>query len=218
MLNKHKVFILSLLIFLVSISTVLVSYYISIVYNFIKPCIPNIEGCYSISRVGRNPPAIYIFKSGLIVVSFLIFYFYFLLRTDKKYSEIFFVFSILASLFLLLYIVFLGENNTYRFFRKIGIFFYIFLIIFSQFFLYLSYKNFVKNYFFYFGYYLSIVIILVSIICLPLMYAVSGEFSQLKNAISWNFFLLIKINFLIFGISYYKNTNEKYRKNIQESK
>lgn len=210
MLKKQKVFIISLLIFLISISTVCLSYYISLRYNFIKPCIPNIEGCYSISRVGRNPPAIYVFKSGLIVVSFLIFYFFHLLKTDKKYSQIYFVFSILASLFFILYIIFLGENNTYKFFRKIGIFFYIFLIICSQFFLYLTYKNLVKNSVFYFGYYLSIIIILIGIICLPLMYAVSGEFSQLKNAISWNYFLLIKINFLIFGISYYNNTNEKY--------
>ena len=203
--KNTKVLFLSFLIFVISISTVLTSYFISLKYNFIEACIPNIDGCFSISRVGRNPPAIYLFKTGLSIVALLIFYFFWLLRTKNKYSEVFYVFSILACFFLLLYMFFLGESTAYRFFRKIGIFFYIFLIIFSQFFLYLSFKGLIDNYLFRYGYWLSILIIAIGVACIPLMYAVSGEFSQLKNAISWNYFLLIKnridfISSLIFLI------------------
>ena len=101
--KNTKVLFLSFLIFIISISTVLISYFISLKYNFIEACIPNIDGCFSISRVGRNPPAIYLFKTGLSIVALLIFYFFWLLRTKNKYSEVFYVFSILACFFLLLY-------------------------------------------------------------------------------------------------------------------
>ena len=75
--KNTKVLFLSFLIFVISISTVLISYFISLKYNFIEACIPNIDGCFSISRVGRNPPAIYLFKTGgSSIVAILIFYFF----------------------------------------------------------------------------------------------------------------------------------------------
>ena len=108
--KNTKVLFLSFLIFVISISTVLISYFISLKYNFIEACIPNIDGCFSISRVGRNPPAIYLFKTGLSIVALLIFYFFWLLRTKNKYSEVFYVFSILACFFFITLYFFLRRK------------------------------------------------------------------------------------------------------------
>ena len=82
--KNTKVLFLSFLIFIISISTVLTSYFISLKYNFIEACIPNIDGCFSISRVGRNPPAIYLFKTGLSIVALLIFYFFLAIKNKKQ--------------------------------------------------------------------------------------------------------------------------------------
>ena len=69
--KNTKVLFLSFLIFIISISTVLISYFISLKYNFIEACIPNLDGCFSISRVGRNPPAIYLFMIVWLLLGFI---------------------------------------------------------------------------------------------------------------------------------------------------
>ena len=53
--------------FLLPIFTVIISYLLSIKLNLVVSCIPNIEGCTSISRVGRYEPVKYFFKPKVTI-------------------------------------------------------------------------------------------------------------------------------------------------------
>ncbi len=203
--NLRRAYFLGILIFFISILTVLFSYFISIKYNLVSICFPNFEGCTSISRAGRYPPAVYIFKPGMMLVAFMILFFFYFLKDTKKAFSFSFCFSIIAFIFFFLYIYFLGESSIYRFFRKVGIFIYIANLLIAFLFLGYEYKNKIKNIFIKLCTISNSLLILVAILLLPFMYKTSGEFSALKNAISWNFFLIVKINFFLFALSIRKN-------------
>ena len=53
---------LAIICFILPISTVIISYIASVKLNLAPYCIPNFEGCTSISRAGRNVPIKYFFK------------------------------------------------------------------------------------------------------------------------------------------------------------
>ena len=208
--------LLSLACFVLPILTVIISYIISIKLNLVTSCIPNLEGCTSISRVGRYEPVKYFFKPMMYFYSLLIFFFWFFFSKKLKSKNIqiekinFFFFT--TVLFLCLYITFLGESKLYSFFKRIGIYFYILSIILAQFY---SNKILIKNKekikkFFKFkivkgNYFLSLFLIILGIFLLPILVLKIENFPQIKNIISWNYFFLIQIYFLIFFFSLKKN-------------
>ena len=109
-----------------------------------------------------------------------------------------------SILFLVLYIIFLGEGKLYKFFRQIGIFIYIFFtvltqIIFSNKLKSLSYFNKKIGYLIY---YYSLILGLVGLLLFPFMIMKIIEITNFKNIVSWNYFLLIQIYFLMifFGL------------------
>ena len=204
--------LLSLACFVLPILTVIISYIISIKLNLVTSCIPNLEGCTSISRVGRYEPVKYFFKPMMYFYSLLIFFFWFFFSKKLKSKNIqierinFFFFT--TVIFLCLYITFLGESKLYSFFKRIGIYFYILSIILAQFY---SNKILIKNKekikkFFKFkivkgNYFLSLFLIILGIFLLPILVLKIENFPQIKNIISWNYFFLIQIYFLIFFFS-----------------
>ena len=130
---------LSLIVFFLPLFTIVVSYIASVKLNLVSFCIPNLEGCTSISRVGRYEPVKYFFKPFMYLFGvFLLLYWrenFLKLRllTGKKKQLVFTYFvGIISVLFLFLYIFYLGEGNIYRFFRKIGIYIYILFTIVSH--------------------------------------------------------------------------------------
>ena len=64
---------LSLIVFALPILTVIISYIISVKLNLISFCIPNIDGCTSISRAGRYEPVKYFFKPFMFLFGVLLF-------------------------------------------------------------------------------------------------------------------------------------------------
>ena len=67
---------LSLLVFALPLFTVVVSYIASVKLNLVSSCIPNLDGCTSISRVGRYEPVKYFFKPFMYLFGvFLLLYF-----------------------------------------------------------------------------------------------------------------------------------------------
>ena len=199
--------IISLLAFILPIFTVIISYFLSIKYNYVIFCIPNIEGCTSISQVGRYPPVNYFFKTFMFVSIFLIFlYWRFNYTLISKNGlllihKLTFLFGIFSVIFFSLYIIFLGEGDYYRFFRRIGIFIYIFFTVISELLLSISYKQKINfflnsqmiNLKFYFNLFLSI----FGLILLPLVIFKIINYPNFKNIVSWNYFILIQFNFLI---------------------
>ena len=104
-------------------------------------------------------------------------------------------------IFFFLYIFFLGEGEYYRFFRRIGIFIYIFFTVISELLLSISYR---KNYELFngitiinFKFYFNLLLSTIGFILLPLVVTKIVDYPNFKNIASWNYFLLIQINFLI---------------------
>ena len=200
---------LSLLVFALPLFTVVISYIASVKLNLVSFCIPNLDGCTSISRVGRYEPVKYFFKPFMYLFGvFLLLYWrenflkLKLLISNNRQLQITYIVGIISVLFLFLYIFFLGESNIYRFFRRIGIYIYIFFTVISQLLLaiqYIKLKNeddlnyrFIK-----FKLILSILLISLGIIILPVLITKIESFPEIKNIISWNYFLFIQIYYLM---------------------
>ena len=199
---------LSLIIFLLPTFTVIVSYLLSLSFEYVPFCIPNIDGCTSISRTGRYYPVNVFFKLSLFLSGFLVFFYWYKnFIFFKKYKFVLmnyaFILSIISIIFLFLYLIFLGESSYYKFFRKVGIFIYILFSIISELFLSIIYyktikiNRFLNTFFIKFKLNLSIILIGLAIILFPLMVMKINNISELRNMISWNYFLLIQVNFLI---------------------
>ena len=204
---KSIIKISPLIAFILPILTVLISYYLSIKFDYVQFCIPNIDGCTSISQVGRYPPINYFFKTFMFISIFIIFIYwksnYILLSHNNSLLlyKITFLLGIFSVIFFALYIIFLGEGDYYRFFRRIGIFIYIFFTVISELLLSISYKK--NSYLFKndkiinFKYYFNLVLSTFGLILLPFVIYKIIDYPNFKNIVSWNYFILIQINFLI---------------------
>jgi len=203
---------LCLICFLLPLFTVIYSYIWSANLNLVNWCIPNIDGCTSISRAGRYYPVKFLFKPLMFVyaVFLSIFwktYFNILRKENIQISNFYLLTALCSVLFLILYIVFLGEGKYYRFFRQVGIFIFIFFTILSQI-LYsikikkLSYfKHNFKNTLFVYATCLGA----IGLFLLPLVVLDVVEIRNFKNIVSWNYFLFIQIYFLIIFFGLKKN-------------
>ncbi len=207
---------LSLIIFIVSTLTVIFSYFFSLYYNLVPQCIPFLDGCTSISRTGRYYPVNYFFKIFLFFTGFLILVYwiknFYLLKNknNKRLVKYATILGFVSIFFLFLYLFFLGENNYYRFFRKVGIFIYLIFSISSELLLSLIYYSmktktvlfniiFIKVKLF-----LSILLTFLGIGLLPFMIMKIENVSEIRNIISWNFFFLIQINILFTSLIWKK--------------
>jgi len=214
-----KLRVLALICFILPTTTVIISYLISVKLNLVTACIPNIEGCTSISRAGRYVPVKYFFKPMMFLYAIFLFLFWYnflekikTINVSEKKLPWFATFSIL---FLILYIVFLGEGKIYEFFRRIGIYIYIFFTVITQFLiskkLYLIKQKIKKIYnikFIKVNYFLTLFLVIFGIILLPILLIKIDNFSEIKNIISWNYFFLIQLYFL-FSLFSFKNPNIK---------
>ena len=214
-----KLRVLALICFILPTTTVIISYLISVKLNLVTACIPNIEGCTSISRAGRYVPVKYFFKPMMFLYAIFLFLFWYnflekikTINVSEKKLPWFATFSIL---FLILYIVFLGEGKIYEFFRRIGIYIYIFFTVITQFLiskkLYLIKQKIKKIYnikFIKVNYFLTLFLVIFGIILLPILLIKIDNFSEIKNIISWNYFFLIQLYFL-FSLFTFKNPNIK---------
>ena len=202
-----KIRLISILCFILPIFTVLLSYFFSIKLNYVNFCVPNIDGCTSISQVGRYPPVNFFFKTFMFISIFFIFLYWrynYLLISENKNSFMYklsYILGIFSIFFFSLYIFFLGEGDYYRFFRRIGIFIYIFFTVISELLLSISFRT-KFNLFSYisivnFKFYFNIILSTLGLILLPLVIYKVVDYPNFKNIVSWNYFFLIKINFLI---------------------
>ena len=214
---SNRLRLISLACFFLPVFTVIISYLISIKLNLVATCIPNFEGCTSISRVGRYEPVKFFFKPMMYFYALSIFFFWNIFLQEIKIirikSKYLIILTFITVIFLCLYITFLGESKVYSFFKRIGIYFYILSIVILQF---SSSKMLIKNkkklskFFNYkivkFNYYLSSFLVISGLILLPILIIKIDTFPQIKNIISWNYFLLIQLFFLLFFFSLKKST------------
>ncbi len=206
---------LALLCFILPILTVIISYFLSIKLDLVIFCIPNFEGCTSISRVGRNYPVNIFFKSMMFLYSCLLFLYWYKflkkLKNLKLEEKKFFWLAFFSVVFLILYITFLGENKIYIFFRRIGIYIYILFTVIIQFLiskkLYSNKEKILNNFnikFIKFNYFLTYFLIVSGILLFPILIIKIDSFPQVKNIISWNYFTFIQLFFLFSFLSFKK--------------
>lgn len=199
---------LSFIIFFIPTITVIISYLLSLKLNLVPNCIPPLEGCTSISRSGRYFPVNIFFKSFLFISGILIFFYWYknfiFFKNLSNYRLIItaYICGIISILFLYLYLIFLGESSYYQFFRKIGIFIYLLFSIISEFILsIIYYKNInkieFKKLFVKIKLFLNIFLTFLGIVLFPFMIMKIQNVAELRNIISWNYFFLIQINFLL---------------------
>jgi len=146
---------LSLGLFIIPLITVFACLGVAIAFNVYEPCNPFINGCYTISRIGRSHPGVLIFKPMmLITVIMIIAYSFEHVRIFKKfliskvYLNLILLFGLVSAACLLTYILFLGVEGSevWKFMRRGGIFIYIISLVFSQFFIALSYMKIKDDY------------------------------------------------------------------------
>ena len=210
MLNRLRP--ISLACFFLPVFTVIISYLISIKLNLVATCIPNFEGCTSISRVGRYEPVKFFFKPMMYFYALSIFFFWNIFLQEIKIirikSKYLIILTFITVIFLCLYITFLGESKVYSFFKRIGIYFYILSIVLLQFSsnrILINNEKKLSKFFNYkivhFNYYLSSFLVISGLILLPILIIKIEDFPQIKNIISWNYFLLIQLFFLFYFFS-----------------
>ena len=215
---SNRLRFISLACFVLPVFTVIISYLISIKLNLVATCIPNFEGCTSISRAGRYEPVKFFFKPMMFFYAIFIFFFWNILLKEINNTKIetknLVILTYITVIFLCLYITFLGESKVYSFFKRIGIYFYILSIVLLQF---SSNRILIKNekklskFFNYkivhFNYCLSSFLVISGLILLPILIIKIEDFPQIKNIISWNYFLLIQLFFLFYFFSQKKLIN-----------
>ena len=215
---SNKLRLISLACFFIPVFTVIISYIISIKLNLVEMCIPIFEGCTSISRVGRYEPVKFFFKPMMYLYSISIFFFWIIFSQEinnvKIKSKNLIILTFITVIFLCLYITFLGESKIYSFFKRIGIYLYILSIVLLQFSsnrILINNKKKLSRFFNYkivrTNYYLSNFLVILGLILLPILIIKIESFPQIKNIISWNYFFLIQLFFLLFFFSLKKLTN-----------
>ena len=192
--------------------------------GFAKIRNPYLYGEVSISRTARYFPAIFIFKSLIILSSFLLFLYWrnnlnlfselenknILVKSSKK----FFYFGIFSCIFLALHATFLGLDFDSKLFDKMRKLIIILFILFEV----LAQISLTKNLFKFreelkkhiHSLILKIKIIFVVIVffttCIAFTILVSGEpSSAFKHALEWNYFAFLLVYYLLSRLLWKKN-------------
>lgn len=136
--------VLPLVTGLVPVFTVFTCYWIAIKTAGLPSCNPFLDGCTSVSATGRHEPASYLFK-GMMMPQSILLSVYWLLnvgwlraleRANGSHAEsgrAVAIIGVTGSLFLILYVTFLGsEVPFYEFMRRYGVYLYFALNVVAQ--------------------------------------------------------------------------------------
>ena len=212
---------LSLGLFIIPLITVFACLGVAIAFNVYEPCNPFINGCYTISRIGRSHPGVLIFKPMmLITVIMIIAYSFEHVRIFKKfliskvYLNLILLFGLVSAACLLTYILFLGVEGSevWKFMRRGGIFIYIISLVFSQFFIALSYMKIKDDYQIIVSFraikitfYHSFMIVIFGFV----LFLFTNRFLQLTT---WNTRIVIEWNYFLFMSLFFLNTYFVWKK------
>lgn len=125
--------LLALIITLLPLFAGNAAYLISASSGYVPWCIPYLDGCTTISRAGRSGDAIFLFRATMITYGVLLIWFWVYAQqwlklfdnSTKKSARIIFLLGIIAAIFLIVYIDFLGTTGEInRFMRRFGIMIY----------------------------------------------------------------------------------------------
>ena len=187
---------LSRIIFLLPVLTVVISYFFSSLGGYVDWCLPLLDGCTSISKVGRYGVSFYLYKIFIIPSVILMIIFWYQAHKYFHKSNLLLFIGVTSCIFLIIYLFALGfEGKFYRFMREIGIFVFFILSPVSQTLLVFSISNNkIKSKF-------SLKTLLFVYLLFVVGYLIILPFdnSNYENIIEWNFALLIFLFFPLFN-------------------
>ena len=195
-----------LLVSIIPFISIHLSSILSVQNEYLALCNPYIDGCYSISRVARQPSSIIIFKVLMLISAFFLFFLW--PRLFKpNYNKILILIGRVGSLFLIAYIVALGEEGFfYEIMRRFGVFiFYIFTLISQWTFTFNTQIR--KRRFFLKNFLINIIVflqLLAFLLAIP-FFIFFKNYGYIENIIEWWITLLITLWFFINFIYYKKN-------------
>ena len=156
---------------------------------------PLLDGCTSISKVGRYGISFYLYKLFIIPSVILLIIFWYQINIYIHKSNFLFSLATVSSVFLIVYLIALGfDGNIYRFMREIGIFVFFILTPVCQVWLTISIsseKIKAKNI-------LYILIFLYLVCVVSYLFILPLDNANYENIIEWNFALLIFLFFPVF--------------------
>ena len=195
-----------LLVSIIPFIAIHLSFILSVQNEYLSLCNPYIDGCYSISRVARQPSSIIIFKV-LMLISALFLFFLWPKLFKPNYNKMLIFIGRVGSLFLIAYIVALGEEGFfYEIMRRFGVFiFYIFTLI-SQWVFTFSTQMRIRR-FFLKNFLINIIVflqLLAFLLAIP-FFIFFKNYGYIENIIEWWITLLITLWFFINFIYYKKN-------------
>ena len=195
-----------LLVSIIPFIAIHLSFILSVQNEYLSLCNPYIDGCYSISRVARQPSSIIIFKV-LMLVSALSLFFLWPRLFKPKHNKTLILIGRIGSLFLIAYIVALGEEGfLYELMRRFGVFiFYIFTLISQWVFTFNA--DIRKRRFFIKNFLINIIVFLeflAFLLAIPFFLFVKN-YGYIENIIEWWITLLITLWFFINFIYYKTN-------------
>ena len=195
-----------LLVSIIPFIAIHLSFILSVQNEYLSLCNPYIDGCYSISRVARQPSSIIIFKV-LMLISALFLFFLWPKLFKPNYNKMLILIGRLGSLFLIAYIVALGEEGFfYEIMRRFGVFiFYIFTLISQWVFTFNTQIR--KRRFFLKNFLINIIVLfqfLSFLLAIPFFLFIKN-YGYIENIIEWWITLLITLWFFINFIYYKKN-------------
>ncbi len=183
-------------VFFIPVLTVTISYFISSFGGLVDWCMPLLDGCTSISKVGRYGISFYLYKLFITPSVILAMIFWYQINLYIHKSNFLFSLGTVSSIFLIVYLIALGfDGNIYRFMREIGIFVFFILTPACQVWLTISISNQKirdKN-ILYILIFLYLICLVSYLLILPL------DNANYENIIEWNFALLIFLFFPVFS-------------------
>ena len=189
---------IALIIFLFPIITICISYVISAFYGYVDWCLPIIDGCTSISKVGRYGISFYLYKILVIPSVILMIYFWLKVYLDVYKNIFLLLLSSIACIFLIIYLIALGfDGPLYRFMREIGIFAFFVFMPLCQIWLTISTPSETirtKSF-------LYLLILLFISFCFVYFYILPMDNDNYENIIEWNFAFSIFLFFPVFSYS-----------------
>ena len=174
--------------------------------------IPYIDGSLSISRASRTYPAFLIFKPGMILTSFLLYFYWkknnelvgnFNNISNKNYN--FKTFGILSAIFLAIHALLLGVDvdvKIFKLLRRIILLSFIIFEITAQFYLVITIYSLKEKIFKFISVkvlkaklVLVTLLIIVAVISIPII-SMPGN-THLKHALEWDYFLGVIMFYLL---------------------
>ena len=186
---------LSRIIFLLPVLTVVISYFFSSLGGYVEWCLPLLDGCTSISKVGRYGVSFYLYKIFIIPSVILMIIFWYQINKYIHKSSLLLFLGITSCIFLIIYLFALGfEGKIYRFMREIGIFvFFIFSPVCQTYLLFSISNNKISSKFS-----LKILLYLYLLFLVGYLLIQPLDNSNYENVIEWNFAFLIFLFFPLF--------------------